>query len=137
MIKIMRNHAIMCEGIYKGIKYTVCFLRGGYFTAYLNVTNTSIQFIDYPNIDLPVYWGLTYSNSRYPWESAEDFRKWIIGWDYGHCDDAYENDLQKEIFKSDYFHESVGNIHHSVEEVKDDCIKAIDFMDKNGFITRN
>lgn len=35
---------------------------------------------DVTYINLLVYWGLLYSYSRYPLESAEDFRIWIIGW---------------------------------------------------------
>lgn len=126
---VSNDHAIMYEENYKGIHFKVCFLRGGYFTAYLDVTHTKLAFIDYNNIDLPVHWGLTYSNSRYPWESNESFRTWIIGWDYGHCDDAYENDLSESIFKESYTPKhSIGYEHHTLEEIIEDCMKAIDYI---------
>lgn len=130
MIRMMsENHAIVYEETYRKIKFTICFLRGGYYTCYLDVTKTNLYSLDYNSIDLPVYWGLTYGDHRYPWEEEKDFDKYIIGWDYGHCDDAYENDMSKLIFGDKYYEqESIGNIHHTKEELIKDCKSAIDLM---------
>lgn len=135
MIKLMSdNHAIVSQATYKEIKYTICFLRGGYFTCYLDVTKSSLYSVDYNNIDLPVYWGLTYGDYKYPWEKDKDFDKYIIGWDYGHCDDAYENEFGKLIFGDKYYeHESIGNVHHTIEELTRDCKEAIDAIYKKGW----
>ena len=134
MIKIVsKYHAIVKQDTYREIKYTICFLIGGYYTCYLDVTKTSLYSIDYNNIDLPVYWGLTYGDYGYPWEKDKDFDKYIIGWDYGHCNDAYENDLGKLIFGDDYLeYISIGNVHHTIEELTRDCKEAIDAIYEKG-----
>ena len=124
---VSKNHAIVKEGTYKKIKFTICFLRGGYYTCYLDVTKTSLYSVDYKDIDLPVYWGLTYSDYKYPWEKDKDFNKYIIGWDYAHFDDALEYDMCKLIFGDGYFeHRFMGHNHHTIRELTLECIKAID-----------
>ena len=123
---ISENHAIVNEGEFRNIKYTVCFLRGGYYTCYLDVSNTVLYSVDYNEIDLPVHWGLTYGDHKYPWEKEKDFDKYIIGWDYGHCDDAYDNEMGKLIF-GDSYHEniSVGCDYYNIHEIAKECIEAI------------
>lgn len=56
----------------------------GHRTAYINVINTKLQFVDYNDIDLDVHGGLTYSSEKlYGCENG-----WWIGWDYAHYNDA-------------------------------------------------
>lgn len=131
------NHAIVSKGTYKEIKYTICFLRGGYYTCYLDVTKTPLYGIEYNEIDLPVHWGLTYGDYKYPWEKTKDFDKYIIGWDYAHCDDAYDNDMGELIFGDKYcIHKNLfGSDYHTKEELMIDCKEAIDAIYEKGEIT--
>lgn len=56
----------------------------GHRTAYVNVIDTELQFVDYNEIDLDVHGGLTYSSETlYGNENG-----WWIGWDYAHYMDA-------------------------------------------------
>lgn len=110
---------------YKGITYTVCFCKGGWFTCYLDVTNTPLKGKSYENIDLSVWWGITWSDCRYPFQH-EDTERWIIGWDYCHCDDAYETELERIIFGDDLRYEGIGYVHHTLPELIEHCEQAID-----------
>lgn len=110
---------------YRGITYTVCFCKGGWFTCYLDVTDTPLNNIDCNNINLSVWWGLTWSDCRYPYQ-YEDTDRWIIGWDYMHCDDAYETELERIIFGNDLRYEGFGYVHHTLSELIEHCEQAID-----------
>lgn len=110
---------------YKGITYTICFCKGGWFTCYLDVTNTPLKDKPHDNIDLSVWWGLTWSDSCYPFQN-ENTDKWIIGWDYCHCDDAYEAQLEAIIFGDDLRCEGIGYIHHTLSELIEHCEQAIE-----------
>lgn len=110
---------------YGGITYTVCFCKGGWFTCYLDVTNTPLNGKSYDGIDLSVWYGLTWSDCRYPFENYETER-WIIGWDYGHCNDAYEKELEMIIFRDDLRYEGIGHVHHTLPELIEHCQQAID-----------
>lgn len=128
MIKKFKNHVILKEENYKGIKFTICLTSSGWFTSYLDVTKTKIAFVDYNDIDIPVHGGLTYSDCRYPWETAEDFRLSVIGWDYAHYGDATEPDLVKKLFNKELtFYHDFGK-HYSIKELTDECMKAIDYI---------
>lgn len=128
MIKKFKHHAILEEGNYKGIKFTICLINSGWFTCYLDVTKTKLAFIDYTEIDLPVHGGLTYSDCRYPWETSEDFRLSVIGWDYAHYGDAIEKDLVCKIFNKELNTTHEYGKHYSVPELIEECMKAIDYI---------
>ena len=130
-IKKFRNHAILKEENYKGIKFTICLITSGWFTCYLDVTKTKIAFIDYNNIDLPVHGDLTYSDCRYPWETNEDFRLSVIGWDYAHYGDGKEYDLVKKIFNKELIPFNEYGHHYTESELVEDCMKAIDYIKEN------
>lgn len=134
MIKRFNHHAILEEGVYKGIKFTICLINSGWFTCYLDVTKTKIAFVDYDNIDIPVHGGLTYSGCKYPWETNENFRLSVIGWDYAHYNDGKEYDLVKQIFNEEliqYTNFINYGKHYSVSELKEHCMKAIDYIKEN------
>ena len=125
MRRLYDNHYIMEQQEYNGITYTVCFCKGGWFTCYLDVTDTPLNNIDYVSIDLSVWYGLTWSDCRYPYQH-DDTDRWIIGWDYGHCNDAYENELEMIVFGDSLRYAGVGNVHHTLSEIIEDCQQAID-----------
>lgn len=125
MQHLYNNHYIMEQQEYKGITYTVCFTKGGWFTCYLDVTTTPLLGKSYESIDLSVWWGLTWSDCRYPFQT-EDTDRWIIGWDYGHCDDALEKELEVTIFGDCSPYKGIGNVHHTLPALILDCEQAID-----------
>lgn len=131
MIKKFKHHAILKEEYYKGIKFTICLTSSGWFTCYLDVTKTKIAFVDYTELDIPVHEGLTYSDCRYPWEIAEDFRLSVIGWDYAHYGDGLEYDLTKELFNTEPTRYHDYDKHYSLSELTDECMKAIDYIKEN------
>ena len=125
-----KNHAILEEGTIEGIDYKICFLRGGYYTCYLDVSNTDLAGIDYMSIDLDVWWGLTYGADHYPWErdthSEIKDNKWIIGWDYGHCDDAVDVELHEQLYDTPlYAVHDIESVHHTQLELYYQCASAI------------
>lgn len=126
VVEQFENHAILEEGTIEGIEYKICFLRGGYYTCYLDVTNTDIAFIDYDSIDLNVWWGLTYGADHYPWEHSTGDKKWIIGWDYGHCEDAVDVELHEQLYDTPlYFVHDIDSVHHTQLELYYQCASAI------------
>lgn len=110
---------------YRGITYTVCFNRGGWFTCYLDVTDTPLNNVHFSNIDMSVWWGITWSDCRYPFQ-YEDTDRWIIGWDYSHCDDALEKELDVSIFGHCSSFGDIGYVHHTLPELIEHCEQAID-----------
>lgn len=131
MVKKFKHHAILKEDNYKGIKFTICLTSSGWFTCYLDVTKTKIAFVDYTNIDIPVHGGLTYSDSRYPWESNNDFRLSVIGWDYAHSGDGMEYDLAKKLFNKEPFFNFYSGKHYSLSDLTDECMEAIEYIKEN------
>lgn len=69
---------ILVADNYKGFDYYILDY-GVYPCAYVEVSNTKFNGIDYDNIGLHCYGGLTYSKSR-----LQGVKKtgWYIGWDY-------------------------------------------------------
>ena len=131
-MRVNDNIFILHQDIYKDIKYTICFNKGGWFTAYLDVTNTRYNNVDYTNIDLNVYGGLTWGENRYPWEHVYD-DKYIIGWDYAHYNDAFENELAIALFGNfDLVFRHEYETHHTLPAIECDCKQAIDqIVDNN------
>lgn len=125
-MKIFNHHAILIEDNHKGIDYKIVLIDSGWFTCYLDISNTKLKFIDYNSIELHVWWGLTYSDFKYPWEREKDENKWIIGWDYGHYNDALEVALVKTVFDKTVTDKFLGTINHTLPELTNDCIEAID-----------
>ena len=68
---------------YKGMKCAILLQGLGHRTAYINVIDTDLKFVDYNNIDIEVHGGLTYSSmTLYGCDNG-----WWIGWDYAHYAD--------------------------------------------------
>ncbi len=69
---------------YRHLKCAILLQELGHRTAYINVVDTELKFVDYNNIDIDVHGGLTYSSiSLYDCDNG-----WWIGWDYAHYMDA-------------------------------------------------
>lgn len=131
MIKrLYNNHFIEEQRKYRGIEYTILFNRGGYRTAYLNITGSTLQNVDYMNISLDVHGGLTYSGDHLPFESdiPIDRQFWFIGWDYAHFADGTDPVKTENIFGNNYeaiLLNKFGHHCYSLPEVRIDCLNAI------------
>lgn len=130
MERLYKNHYIEKQAKYKGLQYTILFNKGGWRTAYIDVTSTELKYIDYQRINIDVHGGLTYSASYLPYESGKiiDSSKWYIGWDYAHYSDGYDFDAEEKYF-GNLIHMfkpfSYGHI-YSLNDVERDCHLAID-----------
>lgn len=70
-------------GNYKNFNYYIYSL-GTHPCAYVDVGNTSLDHIDYDNINIQCHGGLTYSSKIL---NNLVFESWFIGWDYAHFGD--------------------------------------------------
>lgn len=73
----------IASGEYKGFWYYVLNL-GTHPCAYIDVTETELNSVDYCNIDVACHGGLTYSRQ---YLATVDKKGWFIGWDYAHYGD--------------------------------------------------
>lgn len=123
----INHHYVIEQDRYKDYTYTICLIDSGWFTCYIDVTDTPLKYLAYTSIDLNVHYGLTYGSAKYPWESESKLfkKRWIIGWDYAHFDDAIEPEIVKFIFNTDSY-KSYGDQHHTLQELRLDCFNAID-----------
>lgn len=85
----------LADGEYNGFTYYVLNL-GTHPCAYIDVTDTNLNGVDYDNIDVECHFGLTYSRE---YLVTVDKKGWFIGWDYAHyCDFAgYELEMPDHI----------------------------------------
>lgn len=74
---------MLAAGTYKGIDYYILNM-GTHPCAYIDVTSTPLNGVNYENIDLECHGGLTYSRE---YLATVDKKGWFIGWDYGHYGD--------------------------------------------------
>ena len=125
-MKIYNHHAILIDETYKNFNYKICLIDAGWFTCYIDVSESPIDFIEYNSIDLNVWYGLTYSDFHYPWENTDNIDKWIIGWDYAHFEDFYETELVKIIFGKTLNSTYGGNLRHTIPELIRSCEQAIE-----------
>lgn len=111
---------ILVSDSYKGLDYYILDL-GTHPCAYVEVADTKINNIDYPNIDLECHGGLTYSASRL---IGIDKIGWYIGWDYSHYGDylGYER-LFPELLPS-------GGKRWTTEEIILECKSVISEIEK-------
>lgn len=127
--EIYKHHAVIHEETYRKIKFQIVLSDMGWYTCYLDVSNTKYAFMDYMSIDLDVHGGLTYSDYRYPYELEADFSKWIIGWDYAHYGDDYEIELAEKIFNKQIYNPYKNFIRrgrrYSLDELIGECKYAI------------
>lgn len=90
----MKKYVIEEHDTYRGYEYAIVLQQLGYRCAYINVTGTDLENVDYMNLEqVPVHWGLTYSSSTcYGLQEG-----WWIGWDYAHYGDRV--DYESLLFK--------------------------------------
>ena len=114
------NPERIAEGDHKGFHYYV-ISQGTHPCAYIDVTKTNLNGIDYNLIDLKCHCGLTYSRN---YLVPVDNEGWFIGWDYAHyCDFAgYEMELPEE-------RRTNGKV-WTTEEIVLECKEAIDELVK-------
>lgn len=90
----MKKYLIEEHDTYRGYEYAIVLQQLGHRCAYINVTGTDLENVDYMNLEnVPVHWGLTYSSSTcYGLPEG-----WWIGWDYAHYGDRV--DYESLLFK--------------------------------------
>ena len=88
MEMIYTNHRqypeLIGAGNYKNFNYYIYSL-GTHPCAYVDVGNTSLDHVDYDDINIQCHGGLTYSEETL---HDLDIRSWFIGWDYAHFRDC-------------------------------------------------
>ena len=90
---------LLFKGKHKGIKYFILDL-GTHPTAYVQIGLEhplySINYSDIPSVVNHVHGGLTYSSRGLVYNHRRHFwkYKWVLGWDYAHCDDYYAFDYK-------------------------------------------
>lgn len=77
------NAERIANGTYKGFDYYVLSL-GTHPCAYIDVSETLLNGVDYSDIDILCHGGLTYSRD---YLDTVDKKGWFIGWDYAHYND--------------------------------------------------
>lgn len=79
----IRTFEMLGIGQYKGLNYYIVSL-GTHPCAYVDVSETKLNNVDYNDIDIRCHGGLTYSRN-YLYTVRND--GWFIGWDYAHYED--------------------------------------------------
>lgn len=73
---------------YKGYKYYILSL-GTHPCAYVDVSSTKLNGVEYGNIEIFCHGGLTYSRK---YLCTVEYQGWFIGWDYAHFGDFFGAD---------------------------------------------
>ena len=86
---------LLASDEYNGFIYYVLSL-GTHPCAYVEVTGTILDGMEYGDIDIDCHGGLTYSRN---YLHTIDHKGWFIGWDYAHYTDfaGYELNFPQEI----------------------------------------
>lgn len=95
-------------GVYKNFNYYIYSL-GTHPCAYVNIGNTSLDHVDYDDIDIQCHGNLTYSMETL---HDLDIKGWFIGWDYAHPED--------------YIGGFTDGIKWTVKEIEEECIDVIE-----------
>ena len=114
----------LTKGTYKGLDYYVLNL-GTHPCAYIDVTGTSIDGVEYEEVDIECHGGLTYSR---PFLATVDKPGWFIGWDYSHYGDFSGTDM---MFPPEL---QFGGKQWTTKEIVVHCFQAIDQMVKNHLV---
>ncbi len=103
-------------GTYKNFDYYVLNLKT-HPTAYIDVTNSSLNGKDYMDIDIRCHGGVTWSDSFVRYINKKG---WFIGWDYAHCGDYmdYGSATLNNMFLNDK--------KWTTEEIVKECKNVID-----------
>lgn len=106
----MKKYVIEEHDTYRGYEYAIVLQQLGHRCAYINVTGTDLENVDYMNLEqVPVHWGLTYSSSTcYGLPEG-----WWIGWDYAHYGDRV--DYESLLFKISENDTDILHIKHRME----------------------
>lgn len=119
---------------YRGFKCAILLQALGHRTAYINVIDTDLKFVDYNSIDIEVHGGLTYSSiTLFGCDNG-----WWIGWDYMHYMDApdyasliiHTTDIEDAKLVAHRIRYSSYDDGHvwSFDEVKQDIKDAVDLL---------
>lgn len=138
MKRLYKNHYLEEQRKYRDIEYTILLNDGGWRTAYLNVTGSVLQNVDYDCINLYVHGGLTYSSSHLPYEVdvPPERNAWYIGWDYAHAFDGYDLKAVNKYFGEIKYNSLAlrrGYKIYTLEDVRVDCIEAINELYEERF----
>ena len=121
-----RKTEVLYHGFYKDYEFYILNL-GTHPTAYVNVCNNRLlNGKSYNNIDIDVHGGLTYSeNELYINDEKEKVNGWFIGWDYSHCYDYvdYEINMPENIM-SNGKKWTTEEIFEDVKSVIEQCINC-------------
>jgi hypothetical protein len=105
----------LADGNYKGFDYYVLNL-GTHPCAYVDVTDTKLNHIQYNDIDIECHGGLTYSRG---FLITVDKEGWFIGWDYAHFNDFSGDGLFSRYGKK-----------WTTQEMVNECKRVIDQIDE-------
>lgn len=141
MKRLYKCHYIEEQRKYRDIEYTILLNKAGWRTAYLNVTGSVLQNVDYNNIDLDVHGGLTYSSDHLPFEIdwPVDRNSWYIGWDYAHYSDGFDFEAVNRYFGESgdnpfiTTHVGEGFKAYTRKDVRNACIDAINKLHEGAF----
>lgn len=78
-----KQHERIASGNYNGFDYYVLSL-GTHPCAYIDVSDTSLNGVDFLDIGIDCHGGMSYSRN---YLATVDKKGWFIGWDYAHADD--------------------------------------------------
>lgn len=129
---VSKNHYLEYIGNYKAMDFVVLFNSGGYRTAYVNVTNTFCDKLDYFECDnyIDVHCGFTYKDCRLPFEEQDDTGITWLGWDYAHYGDKCEPVKAEEYFGcNEYVLPFSGHL-YTLDEVISECKRVIDYIER-------
>ena len=131
MKRLYEHHYIEEQRTYRDIEYTILLNKAGWRTAYLKVTGSVLEYIDFNDINLDVHGGLTYSSNHLPYEIdvPPERETWYIGWDYAHYADGFDFETVKKYF-GEVGHNPLITTHinykiYTLNDVRNDCIEAI------------
>lgn len=129
---VTKNTYLEVYGKHNNIEYVVAFQSGGWRTAYINITGTPLEILDYMECDkyIGVHGGFTWKDCRLPFEKDDTNKVWL-GWDYAHYGDGYDLKSLKRYFGEERattlitLYSGTGVI-YSLRHAILDCIIAID-----------
>ena len=136
--RVSEFHYLEYTDTYKGVQFVVLFNYCGWRTAYVNVTHTFLEKMDYMDCDnyVDVHGGFTFKDCRLPFEPEEATDYTWLGWDYAHYGDGHDYETAMKLFtdnKYATFVHSTLNEHHifsghvyTLDEVISECKNVIE-----------
>ncbi len=124
------NHYLEYTDTYRGVQFVVLFNSGGYRTAYVDISHTFLENLDYFECDdyVDVHCGCTFKDCRLPFEPQVSTEYTWLGWDYAHCCDGIDCETAMKLFgevRHSYLSMLVGHV-YTLQEVIVECKNVID-----------